>query len=106
MELMKMKKLIAATIGTMAIAAFAAPVLAGPVGIQRLNAYQQGALVNALQNRTDQLAQQADLENARGPLRIAYMDKQDRINDILNQLESGQPVAVSTINEAFEPVTD
>jgi hypothetical protein len=84
--------------------ALAAPAFAGPVGVEHLSADQQAAVVDRLHTTKAQLAEKADLQNARGPLRIAYMERQDRINDLVNRLQSGQPVSVNAINHVTQPV--
>jgi hypothetical protein len=85
----------------------AVPVFAGPAGIPRPQTNQQAAaIVNNLEARKDQLSQEAALLIARGPLRIAYMDKQSQLDDAIVRLQSGQPVAISEINNALGPVTD
>ena len=87
-------------LGSMALAA---PVFAGPVGMERLSASQQ--TVDELQTRKFELAEKADVQNARGPLRIAYMVRQGQIDELINRAESGQPVPVDAVNEAMQPVT-
>ena len=100
-----MKRLVFCAILVIGAGAFAAPAFAGPVGLQHLNSSQQAAVVNDLQIRKFQLAEDADLENARGPLRIAYMERQGKIDNLVNRLQDGQPVSVHALNETMQPVT-
>lgn len=81
-------------------------MFAAPVGMPRLTTNQQAAaIVNDLEARKDQLSEEAGLRIARGPLRIAYMDKQSQLDDAIARLQSGQPAATSEINNALRPVT-
>jgi hypothetical protein len=101
-----MKSSIICAVLLLGSTALAAPVFAGPVGVQRLSASQESATVGELQNRKFQLAEKADLQNARGPLRIAYMVKQDQIDGVISRVENGQPVSANAVNEAMQPVTE
>src|SRR6266436_1129471 len=105
MEVTKMKSSAMFGILLIASTALATPVFAGPVGVQRLSVTQESATVGELQNRKFQLAEKADLQNARGPLRIAYMVKQGQIDDVIGRIENGQPVSANAVNEAMQPVT-
>ena len=82
-----------------------APAFAAPVGVQHATVSQGSATVNELQARKFQLAEKADVQNARGPLRIAYMEKQGQIDEVIARLENGQPVSAAAFNEAMQPVT-
>jgi hypothetical protein len=112
-EVKIMRKVVIYAAAIIGAAALAAPVFAGPVGVPRVNVYQQrstvyqpASIVNELQTQKYQLSREADLENARGPLRLAYMDKQDEIDRVISNLRDGRPVPVYAINDALEPVTD
>lgn len=101
-----MKSKIICVLSLIGFTAFAAPMFAAPVGMPRLTTnHQAGAIVNDLQARKDQLSREAGLQIARGPLRIAYMDKQSQLDDAIARLQGGQPVAISEINNVLGPVT-
>jgi hypothetical protein len=89
-----------------ASAALVTPAFAGPIGVERVTASQETATVSELQTRKFQLAEKADLQNARGPLRIAYMTKQGQIDEVISRLESGQSVPADAVDEALQPVTE
>lgn len=102
-----MKSNIICVLSLIAFTGLAAPVFAGPVGMPRSHTNQQAAaILNNLEARKDQLNEEAALQNARGPLRIAYMAKQSQLDNAIDRLQSGQPVAMSEINNALEPVTN
>ena len=102
-----MKSKIICVLSLIGFSGLAAPVFAGPVGMPRPQINQQAvAIVNNLEARTDELNEEAALQIARGPLRIAYMNKQSQLDDAIARLQSGQPVALSEINKALGRVTD
>lgn len=102
-----MKSKIICVLSLIGFSGLAAPVFAGPVGMPRPQTNQQAAaIVNNLEARTDELNEEAALQIARGPLRIAYMNKQSQLDDAIARLQSGQPVALSEINKALGRVTD
>jgi hypothetical protein len=101
-----MKSNIICVLSLVVFTGLAAPVFAGPVGMPRPQTNQQAAaIVNNLEARKDQLSQEAVLRNARGPLRIAYMDRQSQLDDAIARLQSGQPLAMSEIDSVLGPVT-
>jgi hypothetical protein len=101
-----MKSKIICVLSLIGFTGFAPPVFAGPVGIPRFKTNQQAAaIVKDLEARKDQLSEEAGLQNARGPLRIAYMDKQSQLDNAIVRLQGGQPVVMSEINAALQPVT-
>jgi hypothetical protein len=101
-----MKTKIICVLSLVGFAGLAAPVFAGPVGMPRpQNNQQAAAIVNDLEARKDQLSEEAGLRNARGPLRIAYMDRQGQLDDAIARLQSGQPLAMSEIDNVLGPVT-
>jgi hypothetical protein len=104
-EATKMKTSVICGILMLGSTALAAPAFAGPVGLPRLDASQQAATVSELQTTKVQLAEKADLQNARGPLRIAYMVKQGQIDGVISRIENGQPVSANAVDEAMQPMT-
>ncbi len=101
-----MKSKIICVLSLIGFTGFAAPVLAGLVGMPRLKTNQQAAaIVNNLEARKD-LSEEAGLRNARGPLRIAYMEKQIELDNAIARLQSGERVPISEIDNALWPVSE
>jgi hypothetical protein len=85
---------------------FAAPIFAGPVGIQRnVNPEEQSGAVDYVKAQRENLSRQAVLDNAKGPLMIRYMDKRAQLDDVINRLQSGQQVTPEEIDQALAPVS-
>ena len=88
------------------LTSLAAPIFAGPVGIQRnITPEQQSGAVDYLKTQREDLSRQATLDNAKGPLMIRYMDKRAQLDDLINRLQSGQQVAPEEIDRASAPVS-
>jgi hypothetical protein len=83
----------------------AAPIFAGPVGVQRtVNAQQQSADIAQLRAEREDLTRQQASKNAKGPLMIRYLDKRAQLDDVINRLRNGQQVAPEEIDQALQPV--
>ena len=92
-------------ISLVGLTTFAAPIFAGPVGMQRnTNPEQQSAVIEQLRANRNDLPTQVAAKNAKGPLLIRYMDKRAQLDDIINRLRSGQQVAPEEIDQALQPV--
>ncbi len=96
------------TIGVLSLvglAMSAGPIWAGPVGVQRsLSPDQQTAAVGQLETQREQVARamQVPPQN-KGPALIRNMDQYSKLNDLINRLQSGQPVAPDEIDQALQP---
>lgn len=96
------------TIGVLtlvSLAMSAGPIWAGPVGVQRgLSPDQQTASVAQLETQRAQVARamQVPPQN-KGPALIRNMDQYSKLNDLINRLQSGQPVAPDEIDQALQP---
>ena len=87
------------------LTSLAAPVFAGPVGIQRnANPVQQSAALDQLEATRQNLPSSQTMANARGPLMIRYLDKRAQLDDLIRRLKSDQQVAPEEIDEALAPV--
>src|ERR1700758_2851919 len=78
------------------------PVWAGPVGMQRNAWAERMVVVEQLQAKQKQLGQQLP-EPPKGPALVRYMDKRSHLQDLINRLESGQPVSPDEIDQALQP---
>ncbi len=84
----------------------AAPVFAGPLGVQRnINPQQESAALDQLRVEREDLPRWEAAKNAKGPLRVRYMDKRAQLDDVINRLQSGQQVAPEEIDQALAPVS-
>jgi hypothetical protein len=96
------------TIGVLSIVGLAisiTPIWAGPVGAQRSAASdQQTVAVRQLESQRDQVARamQVPSEN-KGPALIQNMERTSRLDNLINRLKSGQPVAPAEIDQALQP---
>ena len=96
------------TIGVLSLVSLAmsaGPIWAGPVGVQRgLSPDQQTASVAQLETQRAQVARamQVPPQN-KGPALIRNMDQYSKLNDLINRLQSGQPVAPDEIDQALQP---
>jgi hypothetical protein len=97
------------TIGVLSLvglAMSAAPIWAGPVGIQRgLSPDQETAVVAQLEAQRHQVARaiQAPVPQNKGPALISNMDRYSKLSDLINRLQSGQAVAPDEIDQATQP---
>ena len=83
----------------------AAPIFAGPVGLQRnVNTQQESADLGQLRAEREGLTRQQASKNAKGPLMIRYLDKRAQLDDLINRLRNGQHVAPEEIDQALQPV--
>ena len=79
------------------------PVWAGPVGIQRNLSPDQGAVaVRQLQAKQEQVGRQLP-EPPKGPALVRYMAKRSQLQDLINRIQSGQPVSPDEIDQALQP---
>ena len=96
------------TIGVLSLvglAMSASRIWAGPVGVQRgLSPDQQTAAVEQLETQRAQVARamQVPPQN-KGPALIRNMDQSSKLNDLINRLQSGQPVTPDEIDQALQP---
>ena len=91
-------------ISLVGLTTLAAPIFAGPVGMQRNTNPEQHAAIEQLRASRNDLPTQVAAKNAKGPLLIRYMDKRAQLDDIINRLRSGQQVAPEEIDQALQPV--
>jgi hypothetical protein len=95
------------TIGVLSVVGIAmsiTPIWAGPVGIQRTaSPDQQPATLAQLEAKQEQVSLKASSPNAKGPLLVRYMDKQAQLQDLIDRIQSGQPVSPDEIDQALQP---
>jgi hypothetical protein len=84
-----------------------APVGAGSVGVQRnLSSNQQAAAVTQLEAQRGQVAREMITPPYnKGPLLIHNMDRASRLDDLINRVQSGQPVSPEEIDQAQQPIS-
>jgi hypothetical protein len=80
-------------------------VLAGPIGVQRnLSSNEQAAAVTQLQTQREQVSREmVTPPDNKGPLLIDNMDRASRLDDLINRVQSGQPVSPDEIGQALQP---
>ena len=78
-------------------------VWAGPVGVQRnLSPDERAIAIGQLQVKQEQVARQLP-EPPKGPALARYMDKRSQLQDLINRIQSGQPVSPDEIDQALQP---
>jgi len=88
------------------LAISAGPLWAGPVGVQRgLSPDQETAVVAQLEAQRHQVARaiQGPVPQNKGPSLIRNIDRYSKLSDLINRLQSGQPVAPDEIDQALQP---
>jgi len=78
---------------------------AGPVGIQRSLSPDQAAAVAQLETKKEQVSSAMRQPNAKGPLLVRYIDRYSQLNDLIDRVQNGQPVAPDEIDQALQPTT-
>jgi hypothetical protein len=79
------------------------PVWAGPVGVQRnLSPDQKAVAVWQLQAKQKQVGRQLP-EPPKGPALVRYMDKRSQLQDLIDRIQSGQPVSPDEVDQALQP---
>jgi hypothetical protein len=64
---------------------------------------QQSATLAQLETKQEQVSLKASGPNAKGPLLVRYMDRQAQLQDLINRIQSGQPVSPDEIDQALQP---
>jgi hypothetical protein len=78
-------------------------IWAGPIGVQRgLSADQQTAVRELQAKREEVSKQMLTPPFNRGPILIHNMDRRSKLNDLINRLQSGQPVAPDEIDAQLQ----
>ena len=78
-----------------------APALAGPVGVQRnLSLDQRAVAIQQLQAKQEQVGRQLP-EPPKGPAMVRYFDKRSQLQDLINKIQTDQPVSPDEIGEAL-----
>jgi hypothetical protein len=97
-----MKTSFLAVLSVVCVATFVVPASAGPVGVQRnLSPDERAIAVGQLQATKDQVSRQLP-EPPKGPALARYMDKRARLQDLINRIQSGQPVSPDEIDQALQ----
>jgi hypothetical protein len=91
---------VSAGMSLVALLGLAAVAFAGPVGVQRQPVENRAALAQ-LQSARAQLAEKALNPTVKGPLRFCYMNQQERIDNLIDRLQSGQRVSRGEISRAL-----
>lgn len=86
------------------IAMSISPIWAGPVGVQKgISSDRQPSTLAQLEAKQEQVAREAVGPNAKGPRLVGYMDKRAQLQDLINRIQSGQPVSPNEIDQALQP---
>jgi hypothetical protein len=95
------------TIGVLSFVGLAmsiTPIWAGPVGVQRsVSSDRESATLANLEAEQEQVSHQASAPNAKGPLLVHYMNREAQLQDLINKIQSGQPVSPDEIDQALQP---
>jgi hypothetical protein len=92
-----------AVLSVVCVAMSFTPVWAGPVGVQRnLSPDQRVGAVAQLQAKQEQVGRQLP-EPPKGPALVRYMDKRSQLQDLINRIQSGQPVSPDEVDQALQP---
>ena len=78
------------------------PVLAGPVGVQRSLSPETAITLGRLEIKQEHLGQQLP-EPPKGPALVRYMAKRSQLQDLINRIQSGQPVSPDEIDQVLQP---
>src|SRR5258708_5767226 len=86
------------------VAMSALPALAGPIGAQRnLSSNQHAAVVTQLETQREHASQGITDPYRKGPLLIHNMNRASKLDDLINRVQSGQPVSPDEIDQALQP---
>ena len=98
-----MKIRILSLLSVVFVATFFAPVWAGPVGVQRnLSPDERAIALDRLQVKQEQVGRQLP-KPPKGPALARYMDKRSQLQDLINRIQSGQPVSPEEIDQPLQP---
>src|SRR6266446_7252048 len=90
-----------AVLSVVCVAMSFTPVWAGPVGVQRnLSPDQRAVAVWQLQAKQEHVGRQLP-EPPKGPALVQYMDKRSQLQDLINRIQSGQPVSPDEVDQAL-----
>jgi hypothetical protein len=93
------------TIGVLSLVAVAisTPLWAGPVGVQRSLTPDQVIAVSQLQAKKEQVSREVKMPpDNRGMSLINHMDRISTLDDMINRLQTGQPVSPNEIDQQLE----
>jgi len=96
----------ARTVGALSLLATAmslTPAWAGPAGIQRSLSPDQATATAKLETKREEVSRAMLQPNAKGPLLVRCMDRYSQLNDLINRVQNGQPVAPDEIDQALQP---
>ncbi len=91
---------VLAGVSLVALLGLAVPAFAGPVGVQR-QPVQNRAAIARLETAKAQVAEKALMPTVKGPLRFCYMNKQEKVDSLIDRLQNGQQVSRGEINRAL-----
>lgn len=97
------------TVGTLSLIGLTvsiAPLWAGVVGVQRNpSSNQQAAAVTQIEEQRGQISREMITPPYnKGPLLIHNMDRASRLDDLINRVQSGEPVSPDEIDQALQPI--
>jgi hypothetical protein len=92
-------------LSSIGLAVSVATVWAGPVGVQRnLSSNQRAAAVTQLETQQGRVSREMlSPPYNKGPLLIHSMDRASKLNDLIDRVQSGQPVSPDEIDQALQP---
>jgi hypothetical protein len=79
------------------------PLWAGPVGVQKMSPDQQAVAVTELQAKKEQVSKfMLTPPLNKGPILIHNMDRVSKLNDLIDRLQTGQPVSPDEIDQQLQ----
>jgi hypothetical protein len=76
---------------------------AGPVGMQRNVSPVEGSIALDRLRIEQKLVGQQMPEPPKGPAMVRWMDKRSQLQELINRLQSGQPVSPDEIDQTLQP---
>jgi hypothetical protein len=94
---------VPSVLSVVCVAASITSAWAGPVGVARnLSPVERSIALDRLQIKQKHVGQQMP-EPPKGPVMARWMDKRSQLQDLINRLQSGQPVSPDEIDQALQP---
>jgi len=98
-----MKITVLSVLSFVCVAASITSAWAGPVGEQRnVSPVERSIALDRLQIQQKHVGQQMP-EPPKGPALARWMDKRSQLQDLINRLQSGQPVSPDEIDQVLQP---
>jgi len=79
-----------------------APIWAGPVGVEHLSPAVRSMVLSVLERRERRIGRELP-EPPKGPALVRYMARRAEIRQLINRIQSGQPVSADEIDQQLWP---